>query len=197
MASALFSEARKDFAMGNIRWRSDGGDPIKVLAVSPAYEPDKIRHKILSDIQANLRCGNDGGRTINDFPSLVLIDPIDGICDAEDGSDAFIPTVENFNVIISVNTASIVTQLEPQSNPDLTSEGIAQATKNKLQPELNKINSFLTEAQATMLLEMYRLMGLDPTKPLIVTQTLRTAGDGVTQEINVDMENETTTVTRV
>ena len=35
----------------------------------------------------------------------------------------------------------------------------------------------LTVTQATMLLEMYELLGLDPTKPLVVTETARTAGN--------------------
>lgn len=41
----------------------------------------------------------------------------------------------------------------------------------------------LSENQATMILEMYELLGLDPTKPLIVTDTFRSAGD-ITQTIN-------------
>lgn len=53
----------------------------------------------------------------------------------------------------------------------------------------------LTEAQSTMLLEIYKLYGLDPTAPLIVTDTSRTAGAGITQNITSDAT--TTTVTRV
>lgn len=41
----------------------------------------------------------------------------------------------------------------------------------------------LTPTQATMLLEMYNLLGLDPTIPLIVTETSRIAG-GIVQSIN-------------
>lgn len=37
--------------------------------------------------------------------------------------------------------------------------------------------SSLSPSQATMLSEMYELLGLDPTKPLVVTQTQRVAGD--------------------
>jgi hypothetical protein len=44
-------------------------------------------------------------------------------------------------------------------------------------------NPGLTTGQATMLLELYRLAGLDPTRPLIVTQTQRTAGD-ITQNLS-------------
>ena len=58
---------------------------------------------------------------------------------------------------------------------------------------MNQTN-VLTPEQTTMMLEMYRLMGLDPTKPLVVTQTARTAGT-ITQTI--DSTPTTTTVTRI
>jgi hypothetical protein len=51
----------------------------------------------------------------------------------------------------------------------------------------------LTPSQATMLLEMYELLGLDPTKPLVVTATARTAGN-ISQTI--DTNNTRTIVTR-
>lgn len=55
--------------------------------------------------------------------------------------------------------------------------------------------SGLSSNQATMLLEMYELLGLDPTKPLIVTDTTRSAGSGIQQTI---VSNQTqTTVTRL
>lgn len=41
----------------------------------------------------------------------------------------------------------------------------------------------LTSTQQTMLLELYRLMGLDPTKPLVVTSTTRAAGAEISQTI--------------
>lgn len=51
----------------------------------------------------------------------------------------------------------------------------------------------LTPAQAIMLLEMYELLGLDPTKPLVVTENARTAGN-ISQTI--DTNNTRTIVTR-
>jgi len=56
---------------------------------------------------------------------------------------------------------------------------IAAATRVELTPELNKINTLengLTPNQLTMLQEIYALYGLDPTKPLLVTDTQRQAG---------------------
>ncbi len=52
----------------------------------------------------------------------------------------------------------------------------------------------LTPTQSTMLLEMYELLGLDPTKPLLVTKTARTAGS-ISQTISGD--SNSTTVTRI
>lgn len=53
----------------------------------------------------------------------------------------------------------------------------------------------LSPTQETMLLEMYNLLGLDPTIPLVVTKTGRFAGPGITQSITTNTEQ--TTVQRV
>jgi hypothetical protein len=76
---------------------------------------------------------------------------------------------------------------------------VAEAVRTELTPELAKImtlenNPGLTPSQATMLLEMYDLLGLDPIKPLVVTKTARTAG-AISQVIQTD--DNSTTVTRV
>lgn len=49
--------------------------------------------------------------------------------------------------------------------------------------ELVVSGSGLTPAQATMLLEMYRLVGLDPTQPLVVSPTSRVVGADIVQSI--------------
>ena len=75
---------------------------------------------------------------------------------------------------------------------------IADAVRSELTPELGHIMSLqngLTSYQATMLLEMYRLLGLDPTRPLVVTQTNRSAGAEINQTITGN--ESVTTVTRV
>lgn len=66
--------------------------------------------------------------------------------------------------------------------------GLSSQIRTELQTELAHVmtlenNPGLTTGQATMLLELYRLAGLDPTRPLIVTQTQRTAGD-ITQNLS-------------
>lgn len=52
----------------------------------------------------------------------------------------------------------------------------------------------LTTTQEQKLLEIYALMGLDPSKPLIVSPSARTAGDDINQAIS--KTGDTVTVTR-
>lgn len=59
---------------------------------------------------------------------------------------------------------------------------LPDAVRTELSPELAHVltlenNPGMTPTQATMLLELFRLAGLDPSRPLIVTPTQRTAGD--------------------
>lgn len=75
---------------------------------------------------------------------------------------------------------------------------VAAAVRTELTPELTQIMALqngLTSAQATMLTELYRIMGLDPSKPLIVTDTTRQAGPEIIQNINSNASG--TSVTRV
>lgn len=61
---------------------------------------------------------------------------------------------------------------------------------------LISLENGLTSNQAIQLLELYDLMGLDPTKPLVVSATQRYVGDAseINQSINVTLIE--TTVTR-
>jgi hypothetical protein len=75
---------------------------------------------------------------------------------------------------------------------------VAKAVRTELSSELVHLVSLqngLTSNQATMLLELYRIMGLDPAHPLVVTRSSRTAGD-ISQTI-VDDDGTSTTVTRI
>ena len=77
---------------------------------------------------------------------------------------------------------------------------IADAVRTELTPELTHLLALqngegLNSTQATMLLEIYRLYGLDPTRPLIVSKTNRTAGAGINQ--NISTTTDQTTITRV
>ena len=91
--------------------------------------------------------------------------------------------------IVTVNVGSAVTA---QDKID-----IAKAVRSELYVELSQIMSIqsgLTTKQATMLLEMYVLLGLDPEKPLIVTHTSRSSGN-INQIIN--SSSDSTTIVRV
>ena len=74
----------------------------------------------------------------------------------------------------------------------------AQAVRTELDAELTYLMSLqngLTTSESTMLLEIYRLLGLDPTRPLVVTTTKRTVLTEIDQDL-VDTGTQTT-VTRV
>jgi hypothetical protein len=79
----LYDNARKHFAMGNIRWKSTGGDTIRFFFVNTIYEFDKVNHETLADIPGIYRYGRSGQTFIDGF-EMIINDPIGGICDAQD-----------------------------------------------------------------------------------------------------------------
>jgi hypothetical protein len=123
-----------------------------------------------------------------------------------DGSSPFVPTLGNYNVTIEMASTNIINEVS--TNVD----GVAAAVRSNLTPELTMIDNIptasematliqtnaagVTAEQNTMLLEMYKLMGLDPTVPLVVSQTARVAAD-IRQTINIDGYTKTTVVQRI
>lgn len=103
----------------------------------------------------------------------------------------------NSNVTSVSGAVSSLTNIV--NNIDIpTATEIADEVRVQLTPELERImliENGMTAEQADMLLSVYRLMGLDPTKPLIVTQTSRTAGPEIQQQITSN--NSQTTITRL
>lgn len=78
------------------------------------------------------------------------------------------------------------------------SDAIAQSVRNELSSELVHLVSLqngLTAGQSTMLLELYRLMGLDPTRPLYVDRGSRTVLPEIVQTL--DDNTVRTIVTRI
>lgn len=74
---------------------------------------------------------------------------------------------------------------------------IADQVRVELGPEITHLMALqngLTSNQATMLLEIYKLYGLDPTAPLVVTDTSRIAG---TVQQTIASNQSQTVVTRV
>lgn len=93
-----------------------------------------------------------------------------------------------------INNSTMTVSLDAQ----ITKATVADEVRVELTPELMHLAALengLTDPQATMLLEIYRLYGLDPTKPLIVNTISRTAGVEITQQITTSPTQ--TVVTRV
>lgn len=120
-----------------------------------------------------------------------------GVIYHDDGIDPFI-------ILDGAGVRSTVSQLvqtvvvkEVIVAPGPSASQIASQVRLELTPELDKINSQingLTPSQATMLQEIYTLYGLDPTKPLVVTNTQRSSG---TIHQTITSTQNQTTVTRV
>lgn len=95
------------------------------------------------------------------------------------------------------NLVQTVVVTETVIAPGPTATAIATAVRSELGPELAKINSQidgLTPSQATMLSEIYAIYGLDPTKPLVVSDTNRSAG---TINQNISSGATSTTIQRL
>lgn len=115
---------------------------------------------------------------------------VNGILNVDGGGDPFVNTIGSWRVrivqIIPMQAETIT--VDQGGGGSATPSQIAVAVRNELSPELSHLSSLqngqgLSSVQATMLLEIYRLYGLDPTKPLVVTDNSRTVG-GITQAIN-------------
>ena len=96
------------------------------------------------------------------------------------------------------NLRTVVDDIDTQLQDVPTASNIASQVRIELTDEiahLMTLQNGLTSGQATMLLESYRLLGLDPTKPLVVTKTSRSAGAEIQQSIASDAN--TSVVTRL
>lgn len=113
------------------------------------------------------------------------------------GGDPIVPTLGSFNVLVKSVVPVQAQAVNTTGSTGPTAADIATAVRTELTPELTHAMSLqngLSGSQATMLLELYKIMGLDPAAPLVVTQNSRTAGD-VIQSITGD-NTSSNTVTR-
>jgi hypothetical protein len=103
------------------------------------------------------------------------------------------------DLIIHISAASCVsTIIQIKISNSILGQNDLVSIRSELTPELTKImllENGLTSTQATVLQEIYSLYGLDFTKPLIVTNTSRTAGLGIQQ--NIDTNSTRTIITRM
>lgn len=178
--------------------RVTGGDPIG----GGAYTGDVYflinGWRILIDHS----CDIDGVIYSDDFPSPLW---------AADQAQIVTNKVSSLVSVVETSTGAAVdaaavasavwnspTRLITNDIPNVVE--IADAVRTELSPEMMHLmtlenNQGLTPTQATMLLELYQIMGLDPTKPLVVTQSARTAGTSLQQTISTN--NSNTIVTRI
>jgi hypothetical protein len=105
---------------------------------------------------------------------------------------------------VTLDTTSYVV-LQPWANATITNTSlvaIGDQVRTELEPELSRVMQIpttgtgLTPTQETMLLEMFQILGLDPSKPLVVTQTSRSVV-GTTIDQNISTSPTETIVTRV
>jgi len=76
MANALYDKGREAFAKGDINWKASGGDTIKVILVDTNdYTVDLANHDHLDDVPTAARVAT---------ATMTLLDPTNGICDAND-----------------------------------------------------------------------------------------------------------------
>lgn len=138
---------------------------------------------------------------------------INGNLFGDAGAPIITPTLGDYTVLVQLRnstqaqgistsggtlTAADVWSYSQRTLTALGDSNIADAIRAELLTELTHLMTLqngLTTPQATMLLEVYRLYGLDPTKPLVVTNTSRSAGAEVQQQIVTDTNS--TTVTRI
>jgi len=95
----------------------------------------------------------------------------------------------HYGVVVEIDTVS-----GPSGPPEVVAT-LSAGIKVFAEDFDSLVGQGLTPTQSTMLLEIYRLYGLDPTRPLLVTSSARTAGAGITQTV-VESPPGTVTVTR-
>lgn len=101
MANRLYDKARNKFARGEISWKAAGGSTIRCFLVdSASYAPDTVNHEFLSDVPAAARKGNNGSNARADAPQLTLLDPVAGVCDANDITFASVPAGANLEYLV-------------------------------------------------------------------------------------------------
>ena len=103
--------------------------------------------------------------------------------------------ISNANIQISGLTSDQANTLNQIDATTLSSNITITSVDNNVSNII--LNGAMTGDQANQLLEIYALYGLDPTKPLVVSNTARTAGANISQTIDCNVTTETTTVTRI
>lgn len=108
MANAMYGKGRNKFARGDIKWLATGGDTFKVFLIdSASYTPVMDTHEFLSDVASGSRKGNSGGNTIASAPTLTLIDPVLGVCDANNVTFTGVPVGDPLEYILIFKSTGV------------------------------------------------------------------------------------------
>jgi len=100
------------------------------------------------------------------------------------GTSGVLSTVQNTQ-INKIGTDSVLSTAHDTQLDKIGTDAVLSTTQ---QAKINQIgtDNVLSAAQQIMLLEIYKIFGLDPTKPLIVSPSARTAGAEIQQVISGD-----------
>lgn len=191
----LFSAWKKWVHAGNSQWlpafRAVGGDYI-----TPSSTLEEVFFTINGwKIHVNQTL-DLYGRLYNEDTSVSALVVASGACVrteyAESSGGGNGATAQQIRQEIDANSVALQNIASAINN-------IPHMVRTELSPELQHLltlsNSSLTPTQANMLLELYRIFGLDPTAPLVVTTNSRSAGSAINQTITTN--NTQTTVTRI
>lgn len=166
-------------------FRTVGGDPIGPgQAVSPYYFLNTTAGWHIKPYEEDYEL-RISGNLYSEDPNLSM----------------FVPTTGGFTVTVIVERSSSAIAVTVGGIDQATVQAAmtAQGYTNVRALKLDNLDSLISSAgltpqQATMLLEIYSLLGLDPTKPLVVTPTSRRIpADG--SVVNQHMTKIGTTVT--
>ena len=145
-------------------FRTAGGDPIGGgQSVAPYYFLNTTDGWRIRPYEANYEL-RIAGNLYSDDANLAM----------------FVPTLGNHTVTIIIERSASAIEIsvggadQAAFQSALTAQGYTAVRAIKLDNLDTLVSSAcLTTVQATMLLEIYRLFGLDPTRPLVVTPTTR------------------------
>lgn len=181
-AQDMYSRWKEWVLAGNAEWseafRSVAGDPISpTQSVAPYFFLNTSAGWRIRPHEANheLRVA---GNLYSEDPDLSLFAPTLGAFTVTVVVERSASSIEVLTGGGSVPTANDVADAVWQKNvPGSYAVGSAGQRLGTL-PSADDVatvvaGSGLTSAQATMLLELYRLGGLDPTRPLVVSSTRR------------------------
>jgi hypothetical protein len=101
MANALYDKGRNAFAMGDIAWKAAAGSVIRAMLVDSAvYTKDLANHDFLDDVPVGARVSSAGSTAYDSGVQLTLIDPVAGVCDANDITFTAVPTGGPYEYIL-------------------------------------------------------------------------------------------------